>query len=120
MSRNEDERDQASLLDRLAAARECLSYVEGIEFAVFDKDTMRVRAVERTLEILGEAARRLTDDLRARHPAVPWRRIAGQRNFIAHGYEHVVSERLWLVATAELPGLVEQLEEIIRSIPRQS
>jgi uncharacterized protein with HEPN domain len=44
------------------------------------------------------------------HPAVPWRRIAGQRNFIAHGYEHVVSERLWLVATAELPGLVEHGE----------
>ena len=71
MSHNEDERNQASLLDMLAAARECLRYVEGVEFAVFDKDTMRVRAVERTLEILGEAARRLTDDPRARHRSIP-------------------------------------------------
>src|SRR5258708_6278655 len=98
------------MLGILAAAREFLSYVDGIDFASFAEDKMRIRAVERTLEVLGEAARRLTTELQASHPDIPWRQITGQRNLIAHGYEHVVSDRLWLVVTAELPRLIEQPE----------
>jgi uncharacterized protein with HEPN domain len=63
MSPDEHERDRASLVDMIAAARQCLSYVNGLDLPSFSGQRMRVRAVERTLEILGEAARRVSTKL---------------------------------------------------------
>jgi uncharacterized protein with HEPN domain len=90
------DRDMALLLDMLNAARECTTYIASVDFDTFEKDRMRVRAVERTLEIVGEAGRGLSDRLRQRFPRTPWRQIVGRRNFIAHAYDAVDEARLWM------------------------
>jgi len=74
-------------------------------------------AVERKLEIIGEAARGVSDDFRRDHPEVPWRGIIGQRHFLAHEYGEVRQEKLWRVATTRISELIEQLEKLIPPTP---
>lgn len=79
---------------------------------------MRVRAVERTLEIIGEAARGLSDGLRKQFPQTPWRLIVGRRNFIAHVYDAVDDRRLWDVGRNRLAPLIADLDAIIADIEK--
>ena len=118
MPPGEVDRDIALLIDMLNAARECAGYVASVDFNTFEKDRMRVRAVERTLEIIGEAARGLSDDLRQRFPQTPWRLIVGQRNFIVHVYDSVEESRLWDVARNRLSPLIAELEAILGQLGR--
>jgi len=67
-------------------------------------------AVERCVEIIGEAACRLSDGFKASRPEIPWARIVGQRNVLAHEYREVQLERLWRVVREQLPALVASLE----------
>jgi len=113
MPPDDSDRDTALLLDILSAARECSGYVDSVDFATFESDRMRVRAVERMLEIIGEAARGLSEDIRQRFPQTPWRRIIGQRNFIAHVYDAVEESQLWDVAHNRLLQLIVELETIL-------
>ena len=61
-------------------------------------------AVERALEIIGEAARRVSDSIAGAHPEIPWPQIIGQRNVLAHEYGEIKHERIWLVATRTSPS----------------
>ena len=62
-------------------------------------------AVVRRMEILADAAGRLSDELKERHPEIPWRAIVGFRNVVAHAYMSVAMERVWEYLTADLPAL---------------
>jgi uncharacterized protein with HEPN domain len=73
-------------------------------------------AVIRQLEIIGEATKQLSQDLRSRYPKVPWRRIAGLRDVLIHGYMGVDLARVWGVTERDLPRLKEQLEAILQEI----
>jgi len=111
-------RDLALLVDMLNAGRECAGYVATVDFETFQKDRMRVRAVERMLEIIGEAARGLSESFRQQFPQTPWRLIVGQRNFIAHGYDAVDDRRPWDVGRNRLGPLIADLEAIIAGIEK--
>ncbi|WP_330205021.1 HepT-like ribonuclease domain-containing protein [Cyanobacterium sp. DS4] len=74
-------------------------------------------AIERQLEILGEAARRISDDFQQENKQIPWSDIIGQRNIIAHQYEKVNQKRIWQVITVDIPNLVIELEKIIPPMP---
>ncbi len=63
------------------------------------------RALERCVELIGEAATRLPEDWRTSHPEIPWRQIIAMRNVMIHGYDIVVSDVLWDVATNDVPKL---------------
>ena len=63
------------------------------------------RALERCVELIGEAATRLPEDWRAKHSEIPWRLIIAMRNVMFHGYDEVVDEVLWDVATKDIPHL---------------
>ena len=63
------------------------------------------RALERCVELIGEAATRLPEDWRAEHPQIPWRQIIAMRNVLIHGYDQVADEVLWDVATRDVPHL---------------
>lgn len=65
------------------------------------------------LEIIGEAANRVSEDIRARHPEVPWRAIVDFRNLLAHGYEYVLLDRVWQVIVADIPPLETKLHFIL-------
>ena len=70
-------------------------------------------AVERGLEILGEAARRVSEEFQQSHLEINWRNMIGLRNVIAHRYEQVQQDRIWAIVTVELNRLLAQLEPLL-------
>ena len=83
-------RDAAYLWDMVEAARRIQKYTEGLTLDRYLKDDMVQSAVERRLEILGEAARRVSDPFKQSHPEIPWQKIIAQRNVLAHEYGDIV------------------------------
>jgi len=80
-------------------------------FGSFRDDVMRVYAVTRCLEIISEASRRLSDALKARHPHIPWREMAGAGNIYRHDYEDVAATRVWDTVQLALPPLRAAVEQ---------
>lgn len=113
----------------LAHILECVSKIErytvqGREH--FFADAMVQDAVLRNLEVMGEAAKRLSESYRAAHPEVPWRALAGLRDVLIHQYEGVDLERVWAVVRDDLPGLkraigalVPPLDQLERELGRE-
>lgn len=83
------------------------------DLAGFLEDRMLLRAVERGVEIIGEAARRVSAAFMDAHPEVPWRLIIGQRNILAHEYGHIDHELLFRTVIDDLPGLIAQLQALL-------
>ena len=71
------------------------------------------RALERCVELIGEAASRLPENWRASHAEIPWRQIIAMRNVMIHGYDVVVSDVLWDVATNDVPKLRGEIELLL-------
>ena len=111
-----DERDAGYLWDMLEAARETRQLLLGYTMDKLLADARTRRALERTLEVLGEAANRVSVPMREHHPRIPWAKIIGQRNVIAHGYAVIDHSRLFRTATRDLPGLIADLEWIVKSL----
>lgn len=110
-------RDVASLWDMAQAIRYLQSFTENLTFEEYFSNVLFVSAVERQFEILGEAARRISNEFRQAHPEIDWQQIVGLRNIISHRYEEVDHERLWAIIHSELPPLLSQLEILIPPIP---
>ena len=105
-----EERDRARLWDMLDAARAISGFVKGRDLERFLADRMLRNAVERNLEIIGEAARRVSPETRQELEAIPWRAIIALRNVLAHEYGEIQYDRLWTVCRVELPLLIESLD----------
>jgi uncharacterized protein with HEPN domain len=109
---NDPGRDAAFLLDMLNAARAVESFVKGRSAEDYLKDLMFRSAVERQIEIIGEAARGVSDDFKTAHPEIPWRPIMAQRHRLAHEYGEINDELIWRVATIYIPALIQQIEPL--------
>jgi uncharacterized protein with HEPN domain len=107
-----EKKDMARLWDILDAARAVLQFIRGKTFADLLQERMFRNAVERNLEIIGEAARCVSQDGREAFPDIPWRSMIALRNVLAHEYGDIRYERLWVVCTEQLPVLIRQLESI--------
>jgi uncharacterized protein with HEPN domain len=103
-------RDDAYLLDILESARLILSYVDGRNRGDFESDVALQDQVIRRFQVIGEAARRVSDVTRERMSEVPWRAMIGLRNILIHEYGEVDMARLWQTVQEEIPGLIAQLE----------
>jgi uncharacterized protein with HEPN domain len=106
-------RDREYLLDILKAARLAISYIGGKTKEDFLKDTQCQDAVIRRLEVIGEAARRISDGTIQRFPRLPWREMIGMRNVMIHGYDDIDLVVVWKTVTDDIPRLVDSLEEIL-------
>ncbi|MBI3106626.1 MAG: DUF86 domain-containing protein [Candidatus Rokubacteria bacterium] len=97
------------------STRRALSLAEGRSRAALDQDWVATLAVMQLLQIIGEAARRLSDDLRQQHPEIPWAQLISLRNRLIHGYDTVDLDRLWELLTVDLPALATALDRILES-----
>ena len=93
-------------------AREAAGMAQGCTRADLDHDRKLNLSLVRLLEIVGEAAARVTNAFREQHPDVPWRDIADFRNRVIHGYDTVDFDRVWKIVQDELPPLIANLERI--------
>ncbi|MDC7226034.1 MAG: DUF86 domain-containing protein [Spirochaetales bacterium] len=78
----------------------------------FKEDNKTQFAVIRCLEVIGEATKRLPEELRAANPKIPWRSMAGMRDRLIHGYDVVDSEIVWITVTKTIPELIDKIKEI--------
>jgi uncharacterized protein with HEPN domain len=99
------------LQDILTAARLIASYVQGVTEAEFRANTQKQDAVVRRLEIIGEAAVHLSDETRQTIPELPFRRMRGMRNIVAHDDANVDLKIVWEVATMHVPEICAVLEK---------
>jgi uncharacterized protein with HEPN domain len=106
--------DEDRVADMLMAAAEIATAVERGREA-FDSDILLRRAIERSLEILGEAAKSVSAQLTASHPVVPWSEMAKVRDRLSHHYHRIDPGQLWMIATVEIPAVAEQLNALADS-----
>jgi uncharacterized protein with HEPN domain len=101
-------RDDQRIADILEAADEIAGIVaDGIE--AYRADRLRRLAVERLLEIVGEAARALSDEARVRYSDVPWTDVVGLRTLLAHHYQRIDPAQVWVIAVESLPAMARSL-----------
>lgn len=91
-------------------------FARNVTVEQFTADILRIYATTRALEIISEASRRRPDDIKARHPDVPWQNIAGAGNVYRHGYDIVVAEVIWRTARTGLAVLRQAVEAEIGRI----
>ena len=108
-------RDKERLQDLLEAIEKIQQETKGGRSA-FDKDEKTRVWVVHHLEIMGEAARAVSDDLKSKHPEIPWTMIAGIRNRLAHEYFDVNEDIVWNVVEKELPKLKAQVFTIVSAL----
>jgi len=112
-----DHRDDAAVLwDMLDAAQAVGDFIVSKGLEDYLRDRMLRGAVERHLEIIGEAARKVSESFKIEHPEIPWRRIIGLRNVLAHEYGEIKNEKMWDLAKNKLPDLVLALRPLIPAI----
>jgi uncharacterized protein with HEPN domain len=107
-----EEHDYAYLWDMLQAAKAALSYLEGLPKEQAIDDEMRMAAFERKLEVLGEAALRVSPEFAQKQPQIAWRGVIGLRNVLAHNYGEIDRQRLYETARRELPALIAALRAL--------
>jgi uncharacterized protein with HEPN domain len=103
------------LEDMVEAARRVLDYTRGMTREALFADRKTVDAVLRNLEVLGEAAKHVPGDVRARHAGIEWKKIGGLRDILAHEYFAIDDDILWDVVTNKLGRLLPQFEAALHS-----
>jgi uncharacterized protein with HEPN domain len=106
-------RDIAYLWDMREAANLILDFTRGETLHSFTADPKLRSAVERQLEIIGEAARRVSTEFQNAHPDIPWRNIIGLRNLLIHEYGEVKVDRVWMIVSDNIGDLVNRLDALI-------
>lgn len=96
----------------LDAARKAAELASGKTTAELERDEVLELALTRLIEIIGEAAKNISEGFRRAHPEIPWKAIGGTRDKLIHGYFDIDREVLWEILTRDLPPLIRQLESL--------
>lgn len=96
--------------DMIGFARKVQTYTAGLDQAAFVADGITYDATLRNLELIGEAATRIPDEVRAAHGDIPWRLIIATRNRLIHAYLGIDDDTVWSIIRDDIPALVAALE----------
>ena len=110
MTRHSDSTRLQHMLDH---AREACEMVQGRRREELDSDRMLELSLVRLVEIVGEAATRVSEEGQKRYPSIPWRQACAMRNRLVHGYDKVDLNVLWDTIQDDLPPLIAELERIL-------
>lgn len=112
----DDARDVGIILDLIQAASKILTFTTGKDKLAFTTDPQLISAVSFEIAILGEAVKRLSTQLQQSRSEIPWRKMAGMRDRLIHGYHDIDVDELWNTAIRDVPVLLDQLREIQRNL----
>jgi len=112
--------DEIRLRHILDASREAIIFAERRSREDLDRDRMFNLSLVRLLEVIGEAARGISEEYRSAHPEIAWRNMAGMRDRLIHGYFDINLDVVWQTVSEDLPLLVGQIEKVLSSSPTTS
>jgi len=107
-----NENDLSYLIDIIDCIMDINEFTNSVEYYQFEKDKMRKLAVERQLEVLGQAANKISIATQNELKNIPWKYIIGLRNKLAHDYGEILAERIWKISKNSLQELLKELEKI--------
>jgi uncharacterized protein with HEPN domain len=108
-------RDRVALLHMLDHAREAVELIRGKSRSDLDTHRMLNLSLVRLVEVIGEAASRVSAETKQKNPRIPWPEIISMRNRLIHGYDTVDFDILWRIVHDDLPPLISQLERLVSS-----
>jgi uncharacterized protein with HEPN domain len=114
--RRRDYRDY--LQDILDSINDIESFILGMGFEEFKGDRKTINAVVRSIEVIGEASKRIPRSLKAKYKGVPWREMAGMRDKLIHEYFGVDVEILWKTAKDDIPPLKQLFQDMLKSLEK--
>ena len=114
MSRHDPKVTLLQIRDATQRAQQICSDHDSVDSLV--SDWKATAALERFIEIIGEAVKRLPVDLRDTHPDVPWKEIAGTRDHLSHGYDDLDYQILWDAVQTDIPSLLKTVEIILKDL----
>jgi uncharacterized protein with HEPN domain len=107
-----NENDLSYLIDIIECIIDINEFTKSIEFYQFEKEKMRKLAVERQLEVIGQAANKISTETQKLLENIPWKNIIGLRNKLAHDYGEILAERIWKISKTSILELFNELEKI--------
>ena len=107
-----NENDLSLIIDIVDCIIDINEFTNSIEFSHFEKDKMRKLAVERQLEIIGQAANKISLNTQKILENIPWKNIIGLRNRLAHDYGEILAERIWKISKTSINELLNELDKI--------
>ena len=105
-----NERDKSYIYDILKYSQEIIDIVKDENHNSFVHNRIKRLAIERLIQIIGEAANHLSRDFMQENQDIPWTKIIGLRNKIVHDYGEILTDRIWLIASESIPELMYQLK----------
>ena len=107
------DRDRVRLHHMLDATTKTLAFTQGRTRQDLDTDELLMLAILRLIEILGEAAKNVSQSIKEQSPEIPWRQITGTRDRLSHAYFEVDLDVIWDIITSDLPSLIPRLEALL-------
>ena len=105
-----NERDKSYIYDILKYSQEIIDILKDENHNSFVNNRIKRLAIERLIQIIGEAANHLSKDFMQENPDIPWTKIIGLRNKIVHDYGEILTDRIWLIASQSIPELMDQIK----------
>lgn len=102
------------LEDILEAIKKIEDFTHGMSLGSFKQDLKTIDAVVRNIEVIGEAAKKIPNELRVQHPKVPWKQIVGARDKVIHEYFGVDLDIIWKTVVEDLPVFKQQIENLLK------
>jgi len=102
------------IMDIFDNENKVIKFTEGITYEDFVNNDEKIYAVVRALEIIGEAAKNIPKDVRKKYSNVPWKKITGMRDKIAHEYFGIDIKIVWTTATKDIPQLKEEIQKVVK------